>query len=149
MIVLADRGHMRLFRGVIGVASPTDFQKVFTQLRAILKRLERKLEVQTDTKGKYYLNTKVLGKNKQPICFGSVAIKKNYVSYYLMSVYACPKLLDGMSPELKARMQGKACFNFKADDPKLFKELARLTEEGLGPYLQMLDRMSKKKDERP
>ena len=35
---------------------------------------------------------------------------------------------DGISPELKKRMQGKSCFNFKDVDEKLFKELAALTE---------------------
>jgi hypothetical protein len=27
-------------------------------------------------------------------------------------------------------MQGKSCFNFQAADPKLFRELARLTKDG-------------------
>jgi hypothetical protein len=35
-----------------------------------------------------------------------------------------------MSPELKKRMQGKSCFNFKTVDEKLFKELAKLTKAG-------------------
>jgi len=35
-----------------------------------------------------------------------------------------------MSPELKRRMQGKSCFNFKTVDEKLFKELAKLTKAG-------------------
>jgi len=47
-----------------------------------------------------------------------------------MSVYACPELLQSMSPELKKRMQGKSCFNFKEVDEKLFKELATLTKAG-------------------
>ena len=55
---------------------------------------------------------------------------KAYVSFHLMSVYAYPKLLQDISPELKKRMQGKACFNFKAVDEKLFKELAKLTKAG-------------------
>jgi hypothetical protein len=69
-------------------------------------------------------------KNKQPLCFGGVRLGKAYVSFYLMSVYASPDLLKGMSPELKKRMQGKSCFNFKEVDEKLFKELARLTKAG-------------------
>ncbi len=56
--------------------------------------------------------------------------RKNYVSYHLMPVYAFPELLKGASPELKKRMQGKSCFNFKAVDDKLFAELLRLTEKG-------------------
>jgi len=51
-----------------------------------------------------------------------------------MSVYACPQLLKGMSPELKKRMQGKSCFNFKEVDEKLFKELDKLTKAGAARF---------------
>ena len=51
-----------------------------------------------------------------------------------MSVYACPELLQSMSPELKKRMQGKSCFNFKEVDEKLFKELATLTKAGAAKF---------------
>ncbi len=56
---------------------------------------------------------------------------KNYVSFHLFPVYMFPDLLDGISEELKARMQGKSCFNFRAPDAVLFRELAALTKEGL------------------
>ena len=68
--------------------------------------------------------------NKQPLCFSGVRLGKRYVSFYLMSVYASPDLLKGMSPELKKRMQGKSCFNFKEVDRKLFAELKTLTGAG-------------------
>jgi hypothetical protein len=48
------------------------------------------------------------------------------VSYYLMPVYVDPCLLDGISENLKRRMQGKSCFNFTETDQPLFKELTRL-----------------------
>jgi hypothetical protein len=64
------------------------------------------------------------------VWFGAVRIGKNYVSYHLMPVYACPDLLKEISPALKKRMQGKSCFNFTQVDEKLFKELADLTEQG-------------------
>jgi hypothetical protein len=38
-----------------------------------------------------------------------------------------PELLKNISPELKKRMQGKSCFNFKKVEPDLFKELKELT----------------------
>ena len=47
------------------------------------------------------------------VWFGGVQIKKNYVSYHLMPVYAFPDLLDGLSPELKKRMQGKSLLQFQ------------------------------------
>ena len=39
-----------------------------------------------------------------------------------------------MSPELKKRMQGKSCFNFKEVDENLFKELATLTKAGAAKF---------------
>jgi hypothetical protein len=52
---------------------------------------------------------------------------KRYVSYYLMPVYASPDAVEGMSPELRKRMQGKSCFNFSTIDERLFTELADVT----------------------
>jgi hypothetical protein len=109
---------------------PTNaFQQVFTQLKSILKKYERNLKVQADGEGIYYLNSKVPRKDGKPICFDATQIRKNYVSYYLMPVYGCEELAEGMSPELKARMQGKACFNFTSVSPALFRELAKLTKQ--------------------
>ena len=47
-----------------------------------------------------------------------------------MPVYMYPQLLKDVSPELKKRMQGKSCFNFKKVEPELFRELAELTRKG-------------------
>ena len=76
----------------------------------------------------YVLNTRYLLKKNYPLMFGGVRLGKNYVSFYLMSVYATPD--QPMSPELKKRMQGKSCFNFKTVDEKVFKELEKLTKAG-------------------
>lgn len=64
------------------------------------------------------------------VWFGAARIGKNYVSYHLMPVYACPDLLNGISPELRKHMQGKSCFNFTHVDEKLFQELDELTNRG-------------------
>jgi hypothetical protein len=40
--------------------------------------------------------------------------------------------LEGISEELRRRMQGKSCFNFTAVDETLFEELADLTRAALG-----------------
>jgi hypothetical protein len=88
-------------------------------------------------------------KNKQPLCFGGVRLGKNYVSFYLMSVYASPDFMKNMSPELKKRMQGKSCFNFKETDQKLFDELKELTRAGAakfsdGKFVETLHRMQER-----
>jgi len=116
------------------VPNPNDFIEVFAKLKAIIQPYAKKMDAAYDTRNYYLLNTRHIMKNKQPLCFGGVRLGKNYVSFYLMSVYACPDLLKNMSPELRKRMQGKSCFNFKEVDEKLFKELAELTIAGAAKF---------------
>lgn len=113
----------------------TEFYSIFIQLRKILKEYEDSLIVKTDIEDEYYLNTANNPVTKS--CdgyFGSVHIKKSYVSFYLMPVYVYPELLEGISQPLKKRMQGKSCFNFKEVDQALFEELQELTEKGFNKY---------------
>ena len=121
------------------------FDKVFARLKMMLQPYVKKLDVARDDQSCYMLNTRHIMKNKQPLCFGGVKLGKAYVSFYLMSVYASPDLLKSMSPELKKRMQGKSCFNFKEVDEKLFKELAQLTRAGAAQFSdgKFIDRLRK------
>jgi hypothetical protein len=116
------------------VPDKNNFEEVFRKLKTIFKPHEKQMVVAQNTKTSYLLNTRHIMQNKQPLCFGGVRLGKAYVSFYLMSVYACPDLLRHMSPELKRRMQGKSCFNFKAVDQALFKELAGLTKAGAARF---------------
>src|SRR5882724_6838133 len=116
------------------MANKNDFDKVFAKLKAILQPYVKKMNVAQDNQTYYLLNTRHIMKNKQPLCFGGVRLGKAYVSFYLMSVYASPDLLKSMSPELKKRMQGKSCFNFKEVDKKLFAELKVLTKDGAARF---------------
>ena len=111
-----------------------NFNEIFARLKSIFQPYAKKMDPASDTESYYLLNTRYIMKNKQPLCFGGVRRGKNYVSFYLMSVYACPELLQSMSPELKKRMQGKSCFNFKEVDENLFKELATLTKAGAAKF---------------
>ena len=111
-----------------------NFEEVFRKLKAIFKPYEKKMVVLRDTNSAYMLNTRHIMKNKQPLYFGGVRLGKAYVSFYLMSVYVSPSEMKGMSPELKKRMQGMSCFNFKAVDEKLFRELAALTKSGAARF---------------
>jgi hypothetical protein len=123
--------------GDVKMNTPSEpFKAVFDQLRSILTPYEKDLVVKSGLEGEYYLETRHLMKNKQLLFFGSVKAQKNYVSFYLMPVYVFPELLDSASPELRKRMQGKSCFNFKTPDPALFAELASLTERGFARYQQ-------------
>lgn len=103
------------------------FENVFSALRAILKRNAGKLVVGEDSPTRYCLQGGLHPKHKTPMPIAWVEIGKNYVSYHHMGVYARPDLLQGISKKLKARMQGKSCFNFTSIDEALFAELEELT----------------------
>lgn len=111
-----------------------DLSAVFAELRALMAPYAARLDPKRDDATELYLDTRHLQKNKKPLFFGAVQVKKAYVSYHLMPVYLQPALLDGVSAELKARMQGKSCFNFTAAEPALLKELAALTRAGFLSY---------------
>jgi hypothetical protein len=116
--------------------SQTEFPLVFEQLKAILKPFASQLTHKVDTNDSYYLEGPFSEKWKKELFFGSVQIKKNYVSFYLMPVYMYPKLLKDVSPGLKKRMQGKSCFNFKTMELELFQELSELTRKGYEHFMK-------------
>lgn len=116
------------------MAKEVDFQALFARLKAILKPYEDQLVLKADQPGNYYLDTHHTRKDGYQVFFGAVQIKKNYVSYHLMPLYGHPGLLEDISPELKKRMQGKSCFNFKRLEPELLEELARLTHRGFQKF---------------
>ena len=112
--------------------SAPDFLPVFAGLRKILTHYAKSMVVVHDLPGNYYLNsTKLHPTNRQPLMFAAVRTGKNYVSFHYMPIYCAPKLQASLSPALKKRMQGKACFNFTAVDEVLFTELADMTARGL------------------
>ena len=110
-----------------------DFSSVFAALKSVLSRCAGRLSVKTDTPADYVLDTRSpspFSQHKgQPLFFGAVKIGKAYVSVHLLPLYMCPKLTQTISPALKKRMQGKACFNFKAvPDKLLLAELDQLAQ---------------------
>src|SRR5712692_5202159 len=111
-----------------------DFDATFAALKKILQPYEKSLSLKTATPAYYYLETVSASFKAKPLFFGAVRMGKNYVSYHFMPLYGCPEMLKSISPELKRRMQGKACFNFTAPDKQLFNELAKLTEAGFRRY---------------
>jgi len=109
---------------------PAKSDPVFRALRRILQKHAGRLTVVDESPAKFSL---VGGKHPQhgtPMSVAWVAVGKNYVSFHHMGVYARPELLKGVSKQLRARMQGKSCFNFTAVDEALFAELEELTLRG-------------------
>ena len=107
----------------------TDFDSTFALLSDILRQHSFGMSIKTDDPANLYIELPAASTKGKPQFFGAVQTKKSYVSYHLMPVYEDPGLLDGISDALRKKMQGKSCFNFTAEDPLLFKELATLTKK--------------------
>ena len=110
---------------------PENFPQIFERLKAILSGYQGQAILTADNAENYLLNTSYVQQYQKELFLGGVQIKKNYVSYHLMPVYMYPDLLESVSPQLKKRMQGKSCFNFKQVDETLFQELEQLTQRGV------------------
>jgi hypothetical protein len=118
------------------------FGDLFHSLRRILERHARTLSVSEDTSTKYCLEAAVGpatlrawgGKARRPrIPIAWVEVGKSSVSYHLMGV-SIPAVQSRMSDALKARMQGKTCFNFTISDPALLTELDSMTEVSIAEF---------------
>ncbi len=108
------------------------FPEVFAALKQLLAPYAKTLKVTQDSPVVYTLSGTITynGKSRETMLM-SLASMKNYVSLHLMPIYMSPETLDGISPELKRRMQGKACFNFSEVDAQLFKEAAALVKKSV------------------
>lgn len=107
-----------------------EFAATFAALREIFSPHTRHLRVTVDKPGRYYAMSRSATRKGKPLFFGAVISGKAYVSFHLVPIYMNPALQQTVSPALKKRQQGKACFHFTKPDPALFRELATLTAAG-------------------
>jgi hypothetical protein len=89
-------------------------------LPSLPKRTNREISLETSPSTVY----------ASGLFFGAVKTGKRSVSFHLMPVYVDPDLVQGISPELRKRIQGKSCFNFTRQDDALLGELETLTAAG-------------------
>lgn len=109
--------------------TPDSFAEVFAPLRALLTPFARRLYVAEDTGTVYTLFVAAATGKQPPTYFASVGIRKSYVSFHLPPTYYYSELLDDLPAALRARMQGKTCFNFKRVETERFAELADLVKK--------------------
>ena len=110
------------------------FAAAFFGLKRIFAPYTKTLNVNADTRTRFYLETKSSSYKGKPLFFGAVISGRANVSFHLMPLYWDGSLAKKLSPELRKRMQGKSCFNFTAPDQRLFRELAKVTAGGFALY---------------
>lgn len=109
----------------------SEFDQIFATLRALYAEYANKCVILQNDARRYHLGSReVRSTDGYRTAFGGVEINKSYVSAHLMPVYIHPRLLEPVSPDLRKRMQGKSCFNFRKTDKRLFDELDKLIRAG-------------------
>lgn len=116
------------------MSTSAEFVAVLQELRDLLQRHAGKLSVAEDTPKRYCLDGGLHPKHRTAMPIACVQVGRAYVSFHHMGLYARPAIRSGLSKELKARMQGRACFNFKSVDYKLFTGHEDLTERGFDAF---------------
>jgi hypothetical protein len=113
----------------------TPLSGTFAALREILAAHADDLVVTVDKPGDFQVASPTMqDRIGRPLSVAGVRTRKHYVSYFLMPVYAAPRLVQSLSPELKKRMHGLSCFNFTTIDPDQVKELSKLTKAGIDAF---------------
>lgn len=124
----------------------SEFENVFERLKRILQKHAENYNVRPDTNISYGLQGKPGpatlkvwgGKMKKPVMpVVWIEIGKSYVSYHIMGLYTNTALQNSMSKKLKARMQGKTCFNFRSINEELFNELELITVKANDAFKKM------------
>jgi hypothetical protein len=118
-----------------------EFAEIFATLKPVFTKYVPKLVVKEDKPTEYTLVTKkpsIFPQHKgEPMWFGAIKIGKAYVSVHILALYMNPKLEANVTPELKKRMQGKACFNFKTPPEKsLIADLKKLMKAAIDDWAE-------------
>ena len=114
-----------------------DLTAVEARLRTIFQPYRDRLTVSKEGPGGIFLE--LPGYEGKPWGYvGGTRVGKSYVSYYLMGAYD-GGLQASMSPELRKRMQGKTCFNFRTIDEPLFAELEQLTATAIARQPEVVE----------
>jgi hypothetical protein len=117
-----------------GASDSSDFAAAFSALKKVFVPHLGQLQVTVDKPNRYYVVARDVVWKGKPLFVGAVMSGKAYVSFHLMPLYMNPSLQKQVSPELKKRMQGKACFNFTKPDADLFRHLEKLTAAGVALF---------------
>lgn len=112
-----------------------DLSETFATLREILAAHSDDLVVTSDKPGDFQVASPTMqDRIGRPLAVAAVQTRKHYVSYFLMPVYAAPRLVQSLSPELKKRMHGLSCFNFVTVDAVQAQELSAVTKKGIEAF---------------
>jgi hypothetical protein len=112
--------------------------KIFQELKTILKKFEDPLKPKFDLDSKYDLwsfkEIEIDGRKRKEISFASIIIQSTYVGFYYMPIYVDTKQQDVFKPELLKLLKGKSCFHIKELNPELKQQIQEALAIGYKLY---------------
>jgi hypothetical protein len=116
-----------------------DKQQIFEKLKALLKEYDGRLTATRDSADGYELysikDIEAFGRKYDKMYFAAALIKKNYVGFYYMPIYAEPeKVTKFFKPELLKLLKGKSCFHIKKYDQEIFRQIEDVLKKGFEAY---------------
>lgn len=117
----------------------TDFIEIFQTIRAVLQpyaTLGFNNRINSETNYDLWSDMEVVafGKKRNEMYFAAVTIRKDYVGFYYMPVYAEPEMKTVFDPALLKLLKGKSCFHIKKLDESLLAHIEDALAEGYRLY---------------
>ncbi|MNK09503.1 hypothetical protein D3C87_274650 [compost metagenome] len=117
----------------------TDFIEIFQTIRAVLQpyaTLGFNNRINSETNYDLWSDMEVVafGKKRNEMYFAAVTIRKDYVGFYYMPVYAEPEMKNVFDPALLKLLKGKSCFHIKKLDESLLAHIEDALAEGYRLY---------------
>jgi len=118
-----------------------NLDEIYKTLKPLLKKHVPPFAVLRDDESAYELTgTKEVmffGKLRKGTYFAAIKKQKNFVGFYLMTIYAQPGLVQNLGPELKKCLKGKSCFHITKTDKTLFAQIKKSLEDGQKCYKKL------------
>jgi hypothetical protein len=116
----------------------SELQTLFNQLHSELAVYQPPLQPKYDTDSAYDLwsikEAFFAGRKRKEVYFAGLTIRKDFVGFYYMPVYAEPEIKALFKPELLKLLKGKACFHIKRLDDDLLIQIREALEKGYKLY---------------
>ena len=116
----------------------SDLQAIFTTVKKEMAVYQPPLQPKNDLERNYDLwsfkDLVIEGRKYKEVYFAGIVIRKDYVGFYYMPVYAEPNIKALFKPELLKLLKGKSCFHIKKLDEVLLGQIREALDAGFKQY---------------
>lgn len=118
-----------------------DLTALFTSLKPLLEACAPPFVGRSQGPDDYHLWSEksvfFSGQQRSELYFAGLVIRKGYVAFYYMPVYARKEIKSSFSPRLLGLMTGKSCFHIKRLDDALAGDIRQALDVGVEAYRQL------------